>query len=297
LRFLETDTIPNILLSGANGTCKRTLAKLLVSSYLNNDRVRACLIIDGAIYRGKDVISCNDSKKKPDKVNYFGATVTEFCKTRLTLPEGKKKIILIYNFEDMTSDAQNALRRIIETNIETSRFILICNEICNIIEPIQSRCTPLTTRPLTDIDCEKVINHMQMGHLDAEIKRTILMLSNGDIKKLINYLQLCFSITDITIDKFYSIFNIPSVRYIEDILKNCHKDVHAQLTYLIQQGYGYSDILEMLGRIITKTEVIPLEHRVKCMEILTKYYTRISAMVSPIHLYAMFGEFSEAINV
>jgi DNA polymerase III delta prime subunit len=297
LRFLEVNNIPNILLFGAHGTCKRTLAKLLVTEYLGQNIDRACLVIDGAIYRGKDVISCNDAKKgtkKTDKLNYPGPTVTEFCRTKLTLPEGKKKIVMIYNFEDMTSDAQNALRRIIETHIEITRFILICNELCNVIEPIQSRCTPLTTRPFIDADGYRVIDHLKMDHLDAEIKKTILMLSDGDMKKLINYLQVCASIDDITIDKFYGIFNIPSVRYIEELLKDCGSDdVLDRVTYLIHQGYGYNDILEMLCRIITRTDVITLPQKVMFMEILTKYYTRLSAMVSPIHLYALFSEFSE----
>lgn len=296
-RFLEANNIPNILLSGAHGTCKRTLTRLLVLQYLGKDLDRACLAIDGAIYRGKDVISCSDTKKgakKTDKLNYPGPTVTEFCRTKITLPDGKKKIIIIYNFEDMTSDAQNALRRIIETHIELARFILICNELSNVIEPIQSRCTPLTTKPFVDAVGYEVIDRLEMSHLDQEIKKTVLMLSDGDMKKLINYLQVCASISDITIDKFHNIFNIPSVRYIEDLLRDCGtSDVLDRVTYLIHQGYGYNDILEMLGRIITRTEVITLPQRVKFMEVLTKYYTRLSAMVSPVHLYALFSEFSE----
>lgn len=298
LRFLEVNNIPNILLSGAHGTCKRTLARLLVLEYLGKSVDRACLVIDGAIYRGKDVISCNDVKgnKKTDKITYSGPTVTEFCRTKITLPDDKKKIIMIYNFEDMTSDAQNALRRIIETFNELARFILICNELCNVIEPIQSRCTPLTTKPLSDEDSYYLIDHLQMTHLDAEVKRIILMLADGDIKKLINYLQICSSIEDLTIQKFYSIFNIPSVRYIEDMLTPTD-NVFDKVTYLLQQGYGYNDIMEMLGRIITRTEIIPLDRRVKCMEILTKYYTRMSATVHSVHLYALFGDLSGGLAV
>lgn len=305
LRFLEVNNIPNILLSGAHGTCKRTLAKLLVTEYLKENIDRACLVIDGAIYRGKDVISCSDVKKgakKSDKLNYPGPTVTEFCRTKVSLPDGKKKIVMIYNFEDMTSDAQNALRRIIETHIETSRFILICNDVFNVIEPIQSRCTPLTTKPLINADGYRVITSMNMDYLDSEIKRTILILSDGDTKKLINYLQILSSIEDVTIEKFYRVFDIPSVQYIESLLKDIGNagdagnssslDILDRVAYLIKQSYGYNDILEMLGRIIPKTEAISLERRVKFMEILTKHYTRLSAMMAPIHIYVLFSEFA-----
>ena len=50
----------------------------------------------------------------------------------------------------MTFDAQAALRRIIEENTQDTRFIIICNYVTKIIDPIQSRCAIMAFHPLED---------------------------------------------------------------------------------------------------------------------------------------------------
>eukprot|EP01156_Anaeramoeba_ignava_P024170 Anaeramoba_ignava/c41498_g1_i1.p1 GENE.c41498_g1_i1~~c41498_g1_i1.p1 ORF type:complete len:127 (-),score=38.39 c41498_g1_i1:197-577(-) len=58
------------------------------------------------------------------------------------------KLIILDEADSMTNDAQTALRRVIEQFTKNVRFCLICNNINNIIQAIQSRCTKFRFAPL-----------------------------------------------------------------------------------------------------------------------------------------------------
>ena len=68
------------------------------------------------------------------------------------------KIIILDEADEMTSDAQTALRRIIEDTAKICRFILIANNISKIIDPIQSRCAIFK---FTSVSEEDVIGRLE----------------------------------------------------------------------------------------------------------------------------------------
>ena len=301
-KFIDTKQLPNILLTGNHGTGKRTLAKLLAQRYLGDEYQKGCLAIDGAINRGKDVIACNNIKKISEKSCLSSQNVLSFAQRKITLKDGRKKMIIIYNFEDMTSEAQNALRRIIETHESTTRFLLICNNLDNIIEAIQSRCAPLKTSLLSDEEARKLIDHLRkLNHqkpLDDDIVKIITMLSSGDMKKVINFIQTVSALDDIDLEVFHQIFNIPPVKILEQVLMET-QDIETQpkvidrLKFLLSQGYTYGDILEMLSKILAYTEVIPDNIRFRYLQRLSEYYCQMSQQTHDVHLYALFSDFAD----
>lgn len=301
-QYLDSGQIPNIILTGNHGTCKRTFARLIAHAYLGDDCKKGCLPIDGAIYRGKDVIACNNVKKANEKSQMANKNVLEFARTVITLQEGRKKLVVIYNFEDMTVDAQNALRRIIETHESTTRFILICNNLDNIIEAIQSRCVPLITNLLDTEESHMLISSLRERHglskLDPEIVRIITMLSAGDMKKIINYTQTVSAVDDVSIDTFHRIFNIPPIKVLEQILTDTQRietqeRVIERLTFLMDQGYTYCDILEMLSKILAYTDILPDEIKFLFLEKISKYYYQMTQQTHPVQLYSLFSEFCQ----
>ena len=297
-QYLAANHMPDMLLVGSHGTSKRTLARLFIKSYLGDDYERGCLSIDGAVCRGKDVIA-TAPQKKADKPSYNGPSVLEFARTQISMG-GKVKVIVIYNFEDMTTEAQNALRRIMETQAATTRFVLICNNLECIIEAIQSRCVPLHTSLLTPIEARTLIDQLvaRVGAdpLPYDISNIIQMLSDGDIKKIINYVQTVVAVPGINIDRFHQIFNVPPIKLLEGTLKDTlnretHERALERVSFLLTQGYNYGDTLEMLSKILAYGDVIPEHYRMLFLEVLARQYQETSLGTANVHLYALFSKF------
>jgi DNA polymerase III delta prime subunit len=297
--YFMNDNIPNIILSGGNGTCKSTLARLIAKTHLGDKYNRACLRIDGSIHRGKDIITTNPEKKTAEKSGYSGMDIMSFAKTRVTMEPTKRKIIIIYNFEHMTNEAQNALRRIIETYAKRNRFILICNDLNSIIEAIQSRCVCLKTRELDDAESVLLMDTILQKHgtaLPQDIKDTICLLSNGDMKKTINYLQMAANIINPTLDKFYQIFNIPPIHVMKGIINDCQQretqiNAYRKMKSLLDTGHNYSDILEIMTQTLARFIELDKAKQIKYLKILAHCYHSAERDSSDIYIYSLLSEF------
>tara|TARA_R100000908_G_C3741524_1_gene137927 strand:+ start:332 stop:1243 length:912 start_codon:yes stop_codon:yes gene_type:complete len=123
---LEQNDIQNYLFYGPAGTGKTTLAKLITKN-LDCD----ALYINASDERGIETIR--------DKVSGF-ASVASFKPI---------KVVILDEADFLTIQAQASLRNIIETFSRTTRFILTCNYIERVIDPLQSRCTTFKVVPPT----------------------------------------------------------------------------------------------------------------------------------------------------
>lgn len=92
----------------------------------------------------------------------------------------------------MTSDAQMALRRVIEQYSRTTRFCLIANYTNKIIPALQSRCTKFRFAPLSPEDCRAQLQRVaeaERVELTSDGADAIVELSGGDMRKILNTLQ------------------------------------------------------------------------------------------------------------
>jgi replication factor C subunit 2/4 len=292
--YIDNNNIPNILLSGPNGTAKKTIAKLAVKKYLGKHYKRGCLLIDGSIHRGKDTITdTNESKSK--KIDPCSNNVMTFSKKLLYI-DGKARIIIITNFDRMTSDAQNSLRRVMEKYAKNTRFILICNNNSDIIEAIQSRCVLLKCCSYSDDELKEVMVSMK-PNLPETLIHAICLTSNGDIKKAINYLQMISSATELTEECFYKIFNMPSVYNVRNMINACLSKKHDEqqeayniLSKLINNGYNSSDILDIFAATLVRCVEIPLKTRVHYLQALAECFYKTEISKSDSHLFALVGK-------
>lgn len=178
--FVEARNIPHCIFAGPPGTGKTTAA--------------LCLAHDlyGDAYR-EHLMELNASDERG--INVVRETVKTFARTR-SIGEIPFKIMILDEADNMTSDAQQALRRTMERFTETCRFILIANYSGKIIEPIQSRCAPFR---FTYLPREDLVGRLRFiaqregvdvlnGGLDA-----ILEVSEGDLRRAINTLQAAAS--------------------------------------------------------------------------------------------------------
>ncbi len=286
--YINTGNIPNLLISGPNGSGKTILIKIFLKTYLQANLDKACLIINGAINRGKDVVT--NTNGEPSDTG--SEDIQSFIKNKITLPPEIKKIVLIHNFDHMTKDAQNALRSIIEKYAKTTRFIFICNDLDSIIEPIHSRCTSLRTVKLSDYEIKSILQRIidklkisesrnssinessesRNSSINDNLLDIICLISEGDIKQAINYLQIIINAPDTSIDTFFKIFNLPSIYTIKQIiLKTNTDDRHKafdQLNELINNGYNPSDIMNLFIQTLTRMtdEEISIDHKIKYLQ-------------------------------
>jgi replication factor C small subunit len=180
-KYLEQNDIQNLIFYGPAGTGKTTLAKLIVQN-LDCDSI----YINASDERGIETIR--------DKVQSF-ASVASFKPL---------KIVILDESDFLTIQAQASLRNIIETFSRTTRFILTCNYVERIIDPLQSRCQVLKIVPPTKKDVAKhlawIMDQEGIGFEMNELG-AIVTQYYPDLRKCINTIQLSTQDSMLNLDK------------------------------------------------------------------------------------------------
>ncbi len=169
-KYLEQNDIQNLIFYGPAGTGKTTLAKLIIKN-LDCDHI----YINASDERGIETIR--------DKVSGF-ASVASFKPL---------KVVILDEADFLTIQAQASLRNIIETFSRTTRFIMTCNFVERIIDPLQSRCQVLKIIPPSKKDVAKhlvkILNEEKISYTPQDIK-VIVNQYYPDLRKCINTIQL-----------------------------------------------------------------------------------------------------------
>lgn len=169
-RYLEQNDIQNLIFYGQAGGGKTTLAKLIVSN-LDCDY----LYINASDERGIETIR--------DKVSGF-ASVASFKPL---------KVVILDEADFLTIQAQASLRNVIETFSRTTRFIMTCNFVERIIDPLQSRCQVIKIVPPSKGEVAKhltwILEKESISYTLDDIK-IIVNQYYPDLRKCINTIQL-----------------------------------------------------------------------------------------------------------
>jgi len=250
---IENNNIPNLLLYGHPGTGKTSTILAICRQLFGSSNVKnRTFMLNASDDRGINIVR--------EKIKQFANTSISDYKfideeTEKECQSPSFKVIILDEADNMTIDAQSALRRIMETTAKTTRFCIICNNVNKIIEPIGSRCVKFRYIPLSYDNIEMKLNQiikLEGLNIDSKIKNNIIIESGGDARKAINILE-CISCYD-DVSQQYKLFyditgNIEQPFYnklISGLLNASVFTIEKQAERIIQMGCNISKLIEKI---------------------------------------------------
>lgn len=256
--FVKARSMPHCLFAGSPGTGKTTSA--------------LCLAHDLFGERFADNFSeLNASDERG--INVVRERVKTFARTR-TLGDIPFKILVLDEADNMTSDAQQALRRTMERYTETCRFILVCNYSSRIIEPIQSRCAPFRFTQLSDEDVGeriRIVGKKEHVELKEDGVLAILELCKGDLRKAYNILQAAAALGKVVDEN--AVFTV--------VGKAHPKEVEQMLLTTLKGNF-------VEGRDCLRT--ILTEHGISSIDVVKQLHSEIFRLTIPEHWKATLAD-------
>jgi replication factor C small subunit len=191
-------------------------------------------------------------------IDVIRGQVKEFART-VAIGDVPFRLIIMDEADAMTSDAQQALRRMMEMYASVSRFILIANYSSKIIEPIQSRCAVFRFKALDDKHVEEFVNRIVEGEklkISEDGIKAVVRIAEGDLRKAANILQAASALKEkITEDVVYEAASLAKPQEVKEMLELALKGKFIEAKkmleeMIIKKGLAGSDIVAEIHRQI-----------------------------------------------
>jgi replication factor C small subunit len=282
--LIKSPDIPHMLFAGPAGVGKTTTALCIAMELLGEEWRKNTLELNASDERGIKMVR--------ERVKEFAASI----KLAGDREFGRPKIIILDEADEMTSEAQTALRRIIEDSARTTRFVIICNYLSQIIEPIQSRCVAFR---FTRLPKEDVINHLKMICEQQKVKyeekalAQIFEATGGDLRHSINIMQAAAGMGSVSVASVTAAIGLSGRARVGEVLRLAmsgrFNDSRAKLLELTQvYGMSEGDFMKYANE---EAYEMKIEKPEEFAAIMAEYDYRLTAGAHPeIQLSALLAQ-------
>ena len=248
--YLDSGDLPHLLLYGKAGTGKTTLAKLLVNN----------IDCDYLYINASDE---NNVETVRSKVKNFASTM------------GFKdyKVIILDECDYITPNAQAALRNLMETFSKHCRFILTCNFVERIIDPIQSRCQSFQVIPPNKNDVAKHLHNIFTQEGVTYNREDLGVLVNSgypDIRRVINGAQRQSIGGKLSIDKQSIVENDYKMKLLEILKTQDRKNAFKNIRQLMADS-KVTDFADLFRLLYDEVDSYGSGKIADCILIIAKY--------------------------
>jgi replication factor C subunit 3/5 len=270
--FICNKSIPHFLFYGPPGTGKTTCALAISHQLYGKDYKTMTLELNASDERGINIVR--------QKIKDFCGAIGNF---NTNINKNMFKLVILDEADMMTSDAQNALRRIMEKYTKNSRFILVCNQVNKINMAIQSRCMKFRFNPLKIEQCIerlKEICKIENVYYDNEnVLKKIYEIGKGDMRKILNLLEATIMASknnEITEDEVYLSAGLPTKKDFIEILNKIHQNkkfgnIFVEINNIrINNGYAMIDLINELCEYIRHNKNLNKKNKMESFQLMEK---------------------------